>query len=257
MASHIVPVPRGFAVTNPLLVEASSQAEEDAAWAAGAVLVVRLDLMGGTTTTTAAPTTTTSTSTSTSTSTTTSTVAPNGLVPANANFDTDIVATTEQVGAWWKVVSGSGTAGRLASNEMTGSYVGFVTSAAQNHWALLAYRFSKADIDGCSGVMTFDIRPKVDGAIGITINAHDSNGNELIDGVAQETIIRILGNWAPGADTTTITGAQVNVTQTVSFNLKTWIEGRLMAGKTWADVDEVWFYPYVDLGGSLYFDNFR
>nr|WP_319566282.1 LamG-like jellyroll fold domain-containing protein [uncultured Rhodoferax sp.] len=56
-----------YALKSKIIVEASSLAEETAAFAAGAAMVIRLDLLSAATTTTAAPTTTTTTAAPTTT----------------------------------------------------------------------------------------------------------------------------------------------------------------------------------------------
>ena len=83
-----------------LIVEASSQAEEDAAIERGAKIVVRLDRLGVTTTTTAAPVTTSTTAapTSTTSSTTTTTAPPDTAAPVITSFTVAASAAKDQTG---------------------------------------------------------------------------------------------------------------------------------------------------------------
>ncbi len=181
------------------------------------------------------------------------------LIPANPSFETDITATTEQTGAWWKVVSGSGSCGRFASVEMTGSYVGRSYSPGGIDAAYLCYKFTKAEIDAGS-FLTFDVRVKQAGMTGLGIDVYDGGGNKILTpGAANKNLIRFSGVWGVDADTSTVSPAiGVNETRAVSFNLKTWIEARLDGGKTWADVSKVWIYlTATSTSAQVYADNFR
>jgi hypothetical protein len=184
------------------------------------------------------------------------------LVPENANFDTAITATTEQTGAWSYLTAGSGaaSAGRYASAEMTGPYVGRVHGGNYGDYAYLLYKWTRAEIDAVS-LLTFDIRLKQAGRTGVIIYAYDSLGNHLISYTDNDRqTIRISGTWGSNADTTTIAGAAVNVTQAVSFDLKSWVTSKLNAGKTWADVAKVQILLWSDANSGaseIYFDNFR
>lgn len=205
------------------------------------------------------------------------------LLPPNPNFDTDITATGEQANAWWKEQflgdhnAGVAVAGQFASTEMTGSYVGHLL-AQPGYWddgmnfgwdiasALLSFVRTKAEIDATGGVLTFDLRPKAQNAPGyavIRLHAFDAGNVEITNGGGVTgDAINLWG--APAADTTIVGATTVNVTQTVSFNLKTWMSNHLTAGKTWADVAKVIVSFETSSTGSaanltneFYIDNFR
>jgi hypothetical protein len=201
------------------------------------------------------------------------------LVPANASFDTDITATTEQVGAWWKVISagavgGSALAGRLASAEMSGSYVGRVYAIAgfddqetiyYPSFARLAYSFPAATVDAGS-VLTFDVRAKSVGfgSAAVMVTAYDGANAIVSDLTSSKGIIMLWGTPYESADNTTlkITSPAANTTYAgKTFDLKTWLSTRYLAGKSWADVAKV-HIEFQAWDGSqaaveFYVDNFR
>ena len=206
------------------------------------------------------------------------------LIPANDEFDTDITATTEQSGAWWKTESagfgdnipGEALAGRLASVEMSGSYVGRLRARAGDDttlgttpsYAQLLYKFMKADVDATSAVITLDVRVKAVGAAAssaaLLIAATDSGGAAVNDVTNYRGTIMLWGTPPGNADNTTLVIASPVANTTYAgktFNLKSWIEARLAVGKTWADVFKVVLafqvYDGAGVATEFYIDNFR
>jgi hypothetical protein len=171
------------------------------------------------------------------------------LVPANASFETDITATTEQTGAWWKNVP-TGYAGRHASALMTGSYVGRVYAAGYfdgegdvTDTASLSYKFVPADFADGKESLTFDVRYVGGPGTSLMVRLSVYEGATPI--LSQENgkgLVMIGGGVDTQADGTTLYIASPVAGTTYpgkTFNLKTWIEGRLDAGKTWANVTKV------------------
>jgi hypothetical protein len=92
-------------------------------------------------------------------------------------------------------------------------------------------------------VLTFDAR-RVNGGqlFNVVVRPKDAGGNDLItvDATAKY-VVNIEGSAGAASDSTTLLlSSPVNgTTYPLTFNVKTWIEGRLNAGKTWADVAHV------------------
>lgn len=130
-------------VPPPQIAFAANLTEETAAFAAGAVMVVRTDLLPLTTTTTAAPTTTTTTTAAPTTTTTTTTTAPPGSLVSDTFTGVDgtlLSAHTADSGQTWTRYTHTGTAG--ADETGTGSLLsnmlrlgaGASWSAYYNNW---------------------------------------------------------------------------------------------------------------------------
>ena len=176
------------------LVEVISASEEEAAYAAGARLVLRLDLLPGyvtpTTTTTAAPTTTTTTAAPTTTTTTaaptttTTTAAPTTTTTAAPTTTTTTTAAPNYFIETWEsfstatngwTVNDGGLAyedGMFISNNTANAYsssYGFIMggSATDEEFGPWADGFIEKTLNVATGNITF--YAKSEGAVGVQI----------------------------------------------------------------------------------------
>jgi hypothetical protein len=203
-----------------------------------------------------------------------------GAIPINPGFES--VETSSgaldnwQFGAWG---DGIGTGGlavseRVATTEMTGSYAHRVAAYAGGDeevsygcQAEALYAFSKAALDASTGIVTFDIRPKIYYSLGsayITVQVYDAVGTTISKQTSAVNLSLYGDNWFGGNTAIYTDPVTPDVTLTKSFNIKNFaVNSCLVAGKTWADVArvEMAFFANGDApnysAADFYIDNFR